>query len=247
MPLTETDKNVTTPHDLKAPLEAARTAYQDFLKAEHGAHKAARIALAKIYASSVAAIDDQSLIDLYDECKIKVREDAAANPFIQPIKLAIGTAEEDGAGYVSCWLFDSTRLGQFANICYYAHQLDVTVEDFPEWLEDAERGGGTITAANQLAQQNGALPGPCRIEDVPAPQDFLADCIAPRWTDASEGDVSIKLNLDKAGLKPGIAQLVVWVEESGTLRVLGAIQMEEAAIVRETKNISLRGHFPTLS
>ena len=135
-------KQAVTHTQLDAALKAARSAYKEYVKAEEGAHKAARKALTKIYEFSVSAIGDNSLVDTYDECKIKVREDAAANPFLQPIKLAIGTPDLDGARYVSSWRFDSARLGQFANICYYAHHLDITVEDFPGWLEDPHRSGG---------------------------------------------------------------------------------------------------------
>ena len=222
-----------TQHD--AALKAARSAYKEYIKAEEGAHKAARKALSKIYEFSVAAIGDNSLVDTYDECKIKVREDAAANPFIQPIKLAIGTPELDEAGYVSCWLFDSTRLGQFANICFFAHHLGITVEDFPGWLEDTERSGGTITAANQLAQQSEVLPGPCRIKETFDPLAFIADHISPRWSEAIGEDVSIQLDLEKAGIQAGMVQLVGNVDEDGNLQILGIVQMDEVAVGRELK------------
>ena len=217
------------------PLNAAQKAYRKLLEAECGAHKAARGALSEIYKFACAALTSDTLPDIYDECKITVREDAAANPFIRPIKLVIGKPELDEANYVSRWLFDSTRLNQFANICFYAHHLGVTVEDFPEWLEDAERGGGTITAANQLAQQNGALPGPCRIEETFDPLAFIANHISPRWSEAIGEDVSIQLDLEKAGIRAGMVQLIGNVDEDGNLQILGIVQMDEVAVMRELK------------
>lgn len=217
------------------PFSAAQKAYKKLLEAERGAHRAARVALSEIYKFACAALTSDTLPDIYDECKITVREDAAANPFIQPIKLVIGRPEFDEARYVSRWLFDSTRLGQFANICYYAHHLDITVEDFPGWLEDTDRSGGTITAANQLAQQSGLLPGPCRIEETFDPLAFIANHISPRWSEAVGEDVSIQLDLEKVGIRPGMVQLVGNVDEDGNLQILGVVQMDEAAVGRELK------------
>lgn len=222
-----------TYHD--AALQAARSTYIKFVEAEEGAHKAARKALAKIYEFSVAAIGDLSLTDFYDECKIKVREDAATNPFIQPIKLIIGTPVMDDAGYVSSWQFDSSRLGQFANICFYAHHHDISIKEFPKWLEDTEQSGGTITAANQLAQQSGVLPGPCRIKETFDPFAFIADHISPRWSEAIGEDISIQLDLEKAGIRSGMVQLVGNVDEKGNLQILGVVQMDEATVGREMK------------
>ena len=228
-------KQIATPTQHNAALKAARSAYEKYVKAEEGAHKAARKALSKIYEFSVAAIGDNTLVDTYDENKVHVRQDAAANPFLQPIKLVIGRPELDEADYVSRWLVDNSRLGQFANICFFAHHLGITVEDFPGWLEDPHRSGGTITATNQLAQQSGLLPGPCRIEETFDPLAFIANHISPRWSEAVGEDVSIQLDLEKVGIRPGMVQLIGNVDEDGNLQILGVVQMDEAAVGRELK------------
>jgi hypothetical protein len=229
------------PTALRKKLTTAQSAYDSLLEAEGRAYTQSQTALTEIYAFAFAAIGNNAIQDEYENNRITVRGDAAVNPFLQPIKAAIGRPEAiDQDGRPTKWVFDSSRLGVYGNICYYARDQGVQPKEFLEWLLDPSHGGGNITKANVIAQHNIQI-GPNRLKPVdPAfnPDEYIAGMLAPRWNEAVVEQPIIKVDMNKAGIAPNsLAQLITKVDEEGNLTVLGIMPAENDAVIREIKRL----------
>ncbi|MBT6241988.1 MAG: hypothetical protein HOI46_08145 [Rhodospirillaceae bacterium] len=228
------------PARLRHQLEAARTAYTTFVNTERRASGQALVALSEIYAFSLQAIHDNRIRDEYEVNRVTVRGDAAANEFLLPIKYAIGEAVIDQNGNIDKWTFDSTRLGAYGNICYHANSLGITANQFLDWISDRERGGGTIAEANLRAQRSGILPGPARInpdaEDAD-PVEYITQMLGPRWQEAVGNIPNIKINMNRAGIGPGLAQLITTVDEDGNVTILGVLPIDPDTVTKELKKL----------
>lgn len=221
---------------LQRKLTAAQKLYTEGRTAVDAAHMKAREALAAIYNFAHAAQGDAAVEDMYRVNKITIREGDGGNPFLYPVKYCIGTADIDEHGAVVGWNWDRPRLAQYGNICWYANHEGIAPKDFLNWLLDPERGGGTITKANNLAVASGKLPGPRRSNPVAAgdvdPLEAINKLLAPRWNAAVGNSPTISVDMNVAGLTAGFVELVGEADKDGNITLLGAVPMSADAAYR---------------
>ncbi len=222
-------------------LNVARSKFELSIDAEKKAHDTARTALAEIYKFAVATKGTRALRDECESKQITVRSGSDANDFLLPIKMVISKEVLDSAGNQIDWTFDSQKLARYANICYHANNQNIKPNDFLKWLEDEDNGRGNITKANVQSQQSGNLPGTTRVpvltDDVD-PLDFITDTLGPRWSEAVNKPPSFKIDMNKAGVGPGLVQFISAVDENGDVRILGVIPADGKSIVNDIKHVA---------